>query len=80
MVKGVIIRKTCQLGYAEVNEHSFLIEFGMLTDTLTKLNEYFTVFIIVFIMMVNLVNLMGFRITVETNVVISIWDLLDEAN
>lgn len=30
--------------------------------------------------MVNLVNLMGFRITVETNVVISIWDLLDEAN
>lgn len=39
----------------------------MLTDTLTKLNEYLTVFIIVFFMMVNLVNLMGFRITVETN-------------
>lgn len=52
----------------------------MLTDTLTKLNEYFTVVIIVFIMMVKLANLMGFRITVETNVGISIWDLLDEAN
>lgn len=39
----------------------------MLTDTLTKLNEYLTVFIIVFVMMVNLVNLMGFRITVATN-------------
>lgn len=38
----------------------------MLTDTLTKLNEYLIV-VTAFIMMVNLANLMGFRITVETN-------------
>lgn len=29
-------------------------------------------------MMANTVNLMGFRVTMETNMAISLWDLLDE--
>lgn len=47
----------------------------MLVDILTK-RLFYNIYNS--IMMANIVNLMGFRVTRETNVGISLWDLLDE--